>query len=191
MKKQHFLQARASVLLLSLLLLILDQVSKMIIVYKLPLTYPPTIAFSLFGDFFQIIHVRNPGALFSLGATWSQTFRSVLFKIIPILVLGWIAISISLTPQQRMQFFRLKKEPQEEFDTKSRWALAAILGGGLGNIIDRLFRPEGVVDFLDLKFYGILGMERWPTFNIADMSVVIGLCLLVLYSFLGQKANTK
>ena len=51
--------------------------------------------------------------------------------------------------------------------------MAGILGGGIGNIIDRIFRPEGVVDFISVKFYGILGFDRWPTFNIADASVVV------------------
>jgi uncharacterized protein (DUF342 family) len=48
-----------------------------------------------------------------------------------------------------------------------------ILGGGIGNLIDRFFRPAGVVDFIDCYFFGIFGMERWPTFNIADSAVVI------------------
>ena len=57
------------------------------------------------------------------------------------------------------------------------------MGGGLGNYGDRIFRPQGVVDFLDFKFYGIFGMERWPTFNVADMTVVIAAILLFI-SFL-------
>ena len=38
-----------------------------------------------------------------------------------------------------------------------------IVGGGLGNLVDRFFRKEGVVDFIDVKFYGLFGLERWPT----------------------------
>ena len=61
-----------------------------------------------------------------------------------------------------------------------RWAICGIVGGGIGNLIDRFFRAEGVVDFIDVKFYGLFGFERWPTFNIADASVVVCGVLLVL-----------
>lgn len=52
----------------------------------------------------------------------------------------------------------------------------------MGNLYDRFFRPNGVVDFIDVKFYGIFGFERWPTFNIADMGVLIcGILLMVSF----------
>jgi signal peptidase II len=47
-------------------------------------------------------------------------------------------------------------------------------------VIDRIFRPQGVVDFLSFKFYGLFGYERWPTFNLADASVVVCAVLLVV-----------
>ncbi|MDP3178801.1 MAG: signal peptidase II, partial [Spirochaetaceae bacterium] len=59
-----------------------------------------------------------------------------------------------------------------------RWLVCGIAGGGLGNLIDRIFRPQGVVDFLSFKFYGIFGYERWPTFNVADSAVVVSAILL-------------
>ena len=66
----------------------------------------------------------------------------------------------------------------------ARWALALglILGGALGNLLDRLFRAPGplrgaVVDFIDLP--------RWPSFNVADSAIVVGGVLAVLLSFLG------
>jgi signal peptidase II len=61
-----------------------------------------------------------------------------------------------------------------------RWVLCGIVGGGIGNVIDRIFRPEGVVDFVSVKFYGLFGLERWPTFNVADSSVVVCAILLVV-----------
>jgi signal peptidase II len=51
--------------------------------------------------------------------------------------------------------------------------VAGIIGGGVGNLIDRVFRPEGVVDFIDVRFFGLFGLDRWPTFNVADSSVVV------------------
>ena len=67
-----------------------------------------------------------------------------------------------------------------EITTLQRWAIAGILGGGIGNLLDRLFRPGGVVDFIDVRFFGIFGLRRWPTFNVADSSVVVCGILLVL-----------
>lgn len=174
-------EKRASILLISLVIVLLDQISKFIIVTFIPLTHPPMVVFHLFGNFFQLIHVRNTGALFSLGAGWSDMLRMVLFKAIPVLVIGWLALAISLTSEQQQKLFHLKKLPQDEFPGPSRWAAALIVGGGVGNIIDRLFRPAGVVDFLDFKLYGLFGLERWPTFNFADMFIVIGIILLVFF----------
>ena len=58
-----------------------------------------------------------------------------------------------------------------------------ICGGGFGNLIDRFFRSEGVIDFIDVKFYGLFGLERWPTFNIADSAVVVcGILLLISFA---------
>ena len=56
----------------------------------------------------------------------------------------------------------------------------------MGNLIDRFFRPAGVVDFIDVRFFGILGMDRWPTFNIADMSVVVCGIMLLLSFIIGM-----
>lgn len=184
----YFFQKRASVLILALAVFLLDQLLKLIIVMKIPLTNPPTIVFQLFGDFFQIIHVRNTGALFSLGSQWSDIFRIILLKVLPVIVIGWLAFVISLSPEQQARILRLKKIPPEEFNTPSRWAAALIVGGGVGNIVDRIFRPAGVVDFLDFKFYGLFGLDRWPTFNIADASVVIGITFLVLFSLFKKDA---
>ena len=55
-----------------------------------------------------------------------------------------------------------------------------IVGGGLGNLIDRFFRAEGVVDFIDIKFFGLFGLDRWPTFNVADSAVVVCGFMLVI-----------
>lgn len=60
------------------------------------------------------------------------------------------------------------------------WAIMGIVGGGLGNLVDRFFRKEGVVDFIDVKFYGLFGLERWPTFNVADSAVVVCGILLII-----------
>ena len=71
-----------------------------------------------------------------------------------------------------------------EFTKLQRWAVCGILGGGIGNLIDRFFRPEGVVDFVDCYFFGLFGMERWPTFNFADAAVVVcGIIFVITFVF--------
>jgi len=79
-----------------------------------------------------------------------------------------------------------------EFTKLQRWATAGILGGGIGNIADRIFRPDGVVDFISVKFYGIFGLERWPTFNVADSAVVV-CCLLLFFTIIisGKKKDVE
>jgi signal peptidase II len=61
------------------------------------------------------------------------------------------------------------------------------LGGGIGNLIDRIFRNFRVVDFISVKVYGFLGFERWPTWNIADASLVVSGILLAASIILESK----
>jgi len=143
-------------------IIFLDQITKMLVVRFIGLN---TMGFSFFGDFLRIIHRRNPAVAFSLGSGFPDSVRLVLFTILPVIVL------IGLT----VFYFRTK-----EINRLQRWAMAAVLGGGIGNIIDRIFRPDGVVDFIDVKFYGIFGWERWPTFNVADSSVVVAGIILII-----------
>ena len=78
----------------------------------------------------------------------------------------------------------------KDFNQVQNWAIMGIVGGGLGNIIDRIFRSKGVVDFIDVKFYGLFGLQRWPTFNVADAVVVV--CGIMLFaSFVISNKNNK
>ncbi|MBE6350107.1 MAG: signal peptidase II [Spirochaetaceae bacterium] len=135
--------------------LALDVLTKCLIVHFIPQN---TVGFNVIGDFFRIIHVRNPGIAFSIGYSLSDTLRSILFAVVPFLVIILVMVV----------YFR-----NNDFTQLQRWAICGIVGGGLGNLIDRFFRPDGVVDFLDFKFYGLFGFERWPTFNVADSAVLI------------------
>lgn len=149
-------------LILTFNIVLLDQLSKYLITESIPLR---GIGASFFGDFLRIIHVRNPGIAFSIGKSLPEPFRSILFTFLPLCVLLILGL----------HFFK-----SDEYTSFQRWMAAGVLGGGIGNLLDRLFRPEGVVDFIDVKIYGFLGMERWPTFNIADSAVVVcGLAIAV------------
>jgi signal peptidase II len=155
--------------LLAAFVLLLDQVSKLLVVAHIPLR---GIEARFFGDFLRIIHVRNPGIAFSMGRDMPDALRGILFTLLPVAVVAALVV----------YYFRSK-----EFTFLQRWAVAGIIGGGAGNLIDRIFRPEGVVDFIDVKFFGIFGLERWPTFNIADSAVVVCGVLLAVSLFFQRK----
>jgi len=152
-------------LILTLIIVIADQVSKLIIVNTIPIH---TIGKSFFGGILRIIHTRNLAIAFSMGNNLPDGVRYILFTIFPIAILIGLLI------------YFIKGN---DFTNTQRWAVAGILGGGIGNLTDRVFRPLGVVDFVDVKFFGIFGLERWPTFNVADSTVVIS-GLLLLFSFI-------
>lgn len=164
-------------LILMAAVIIIDQLTKQLIIKNIPLTYPPSVGVSFFGDFLRIIHVCNPGIAFSIGQGWSLTARAVLFRAVPLVVIALVIVV----------YFR-----NDEFNSIQRWTIMGIAGGGIGNLIDRFFRPEGVVDFIDVKFYGLFGLERWPTFNVADSAVVVcGILLIVSFAFTIKKTESK
>lgn len=108
--------------------------------------------------------VRNRGAAFSLLATAPEMVRRPFF----LLVACAAAVAI---------FYYLRQTPIE--DTLTRLALGLILGGALGNAIDRARYGE-VVDFIEV---GVRGVFTWPVFNVADSAVCIGVGLLFWRSF--------
>ena len=161
---------------LALFVIILDQITKTLIVKNIPLN---TIGAEFCGDFLRIIHVSNTGVAFSVGAAWSDIVRFATFVIVPLVVIVLVFIV----------YFR-----NNEWTTLQRWAIMGIVGGGIGNLIDRAFRAEGVVDFIDVKFFGIFGLDRWPTFNVADSSIIIcGILLAITFiiSIKKEKSTEK
>ena len=147
-------------LILSVAVIILDQLTKCLVVKYIPrLTlWTDDGIIEILGKYVRLIHVRNNAIAFSMGSTLSQNARGLLFALMPLLII--IAVYVI--------YFR-----NNEFTKLQRWSICGILGGGIGNLIDRFFRPEGVVDFIDCYFWGIFGMERWPTFHVADCAVVV------------------
>lgn len=147
---------------LSAAIVVLDQVSKALVAAFIA---PNTVAFRAFGDFLWIVRQQNLGMAFSLLDGLSPAPRAAILIALPLLLVAGVVV-----------FYFKSGEPT----ALQRWALCGIVGGGLGNVIDRAFRPDGVVDFISCKFYGLFGFERWPTFNIADASVVVCAILLVV-----------
>ena len=151
-------------LILTAGIIILDQATKLIVSLSIPRGRSVTVI----DDFFRIIHVQNPAIAFSIGRNLAAGTQRTLFGLLPLLVIVLLFLYYLFT-RERLTGFQ-------------RWTFAALLGGGLGNYVDRIFRPAGVVDFLDVRFFGILGLERWPTFNLADATVVVsGIILFISF----------
>lgn len=122
---------------------------------------------------FDLIYSRNPGGLFGafgdLGAPW----RTLLLTVVPLIAVGLV-------------IWMLVTEAGD--DRPTRIGLAAILGGAIGNLIDRVLRGE-VIDFLDVyvshsgmaeRLVSWFGTAHWPTFNVADSAIVTGASLMLL-----------
>jgi signal peptidase II len=154
-------------------ILVLDQVTKALVMASVA---PGTIAFSVFGDFFWLVRQQNLGMAFSLLDNLPPAIRLPLLILLPLALVVFVLVfyftSDEITPFQR-------------------WTLCGIVGGGIGNVIDRVFRAAGVVDFLSFKFYGLFGMERWPTFNVADASVVVSVSLLAISTIILEARRGK
>jgi signal peptidase II len=180
-KPKYFTAKKLLPLLLALAVIIVDQVTKILITENIPLY---GLGGSFFGGFLRIIHVNNPGIAFSIGQGWSIAVRSILFRAIPLIVLI-VVLGVYMR--------------NDDFSSLQRWSISGIAGGGFGNLIDRFFRTEGVVDFIDVKWFGIekspfkfLRWERWPTFNIADAAVVVcGILLIISFVITMKKSQDK
>jgi signal peptidase II len=160
---QAQLKRKIAPLFLAIGLVGLDQLSKALIVSVSKDRGGPIASY--FGDFLYVVHQRNLGAAFSMADNLPPAARILILSVVPLAILAVVLVFFWKT---------------RDLTRTQEWALMAIVGGGLGNIIDRLFRPLGVVDFISVKFYGLFGLERWPTFNVADSAVVIGSALIAV-----------
>jgi len=150
---------RSKLFSLAIFIVVLDQLSKWLVVTNIPLYDEITVI----PRFFSISHVTNTGAAFSLFARSSgSTLALAAFSgVIIVLICVWIA---------RARVFTLQAI-----------SFAMILGGATGNLIDRV-RLRAVVDFLAVDF----GTYHWPDFNLADSAIVIGAIVLAADAFFGK-----
>lgn len=126
--------------------LLVDQVTKLIVMQKMEVGQ----SIPIIPHVFHLTFVKNVGAAFGILANW-----------IPFFILVGLGAAVLII------FFYYKLKPRSKL---VRFALSLILGGALGNLIDRI-RLGYVVDFFDFRI--------WPVFNIADCAVVIGMLFLV------------
>ncbi len=143
-------------LVIALVVILLDQASK--ITMSQYLLYGQSEAIT---SYFNLVMVYNKGAAFSFLSDqpgWQRYF----FTAVSVLASLFILWMLKRNPTQRLFC----------------WALALILGGAIGNLIDRIAYGH-VIDFLDLH----VGGWHWPAFNVADSAITLGAILFVLDEF--------
>lgn len=145
--------------LVFLLTVLVDQSSKVLVEKILPLQEPVRVI----GSLVQITYIRNPKGAFGLPLGGKPFF--VVFSVLASLLILYVLLRM---PRQRMW---------------SSVALTLVLGGAVGNLIDRLRFGE-VIDFIDI---GIRN-TRWPIFNAADIAVSAGVALLVYALVFGKES---
>ncbi|MBT8764055.1 signal peptidase II [Desulfohalobiaceae bacterium Ax17] len=154
------------VIFLGSLVLILDQITKLWVQNNIPLWSGTTII----PGFFNLVHVLNKGAAFGFLNRADLTWQTYFFIAVSALAIVLI-FHLVRTVDRNDQFLFT--------------GLGLILGGALGNMVDRI-RLGQVIDFLD--FY--LGTHHWPAFNVADIAISLG-SLALLISFYKRKKNAS
>lgn len=133
-----------------------DQVSKKMVRQSLA----PYETVKMMGNHITLTNVENPGAFLSLGSSMPDPARKIVFTLFPLLVLAGAV------------FFLFTRTNLPDMAV---WGLCFIIGGGAGNIFDRMTYGS-VTDFLHID----LGVFRTGIFNLADVSIVIGTLILLL-----------
>jgi len=148
----------------SVVVLLVDQCTKLLADAMLSLHQQVPLI-----PYFALFKAYNSGAAFSFlssASGWQRWFFVVLALIVIAVLLVW-----------------LRRLPAEE--VRNKLALALILGGAVGNLIDRLVYGY-VIDFLDVYY----GSWHWPAFNVADAAISVGAFLLLLDVFTGGKKKS-
>lgn len=146
-------------LVLSACVLALDQWSKLWIETSLE-THG---RLSVLPGFFDLVHVRNTGIAFGLFPSGGELGGTLLLTGLGLAALIVVSLYFRSTPED---------EPLLLF------ALALVLGGAVGNLVDRMLLGA-VTDFLDVY----VGARHWPAFNVADSGVTVGIVLMLAHGF--------
>ncbi len=164
------------------LVLILDQITKAWVVARLAFGEKKVVI----PGYFDITHVRNKGAAFGMFSEWDSDYRILFFYGLTVLALGAL-ITLYAKTQERERSIQIP--------------LALILGGAIGNLLDRCFRGE-VVDFLRLHWqdrlahWSFFGKDFqfylvWPSFNVADIAITCGALALALGMLFSEEDPRK
>jgi signal peptidase II len=147
------------------IVLVLDQVTKYLVETRIRL-YDVII---IVPGFFNITHVRNKGAAFGILSNLPEFWRSAFFIAVTIIAVAAI-IALILKTTDRLPVY----------------AFSLIAGGALGNLIDRIRYGE-VVDFI--QWY--VKSHYWPSFNVADSAITIGVVLLAIEMLFGASSRVQ
>lgn len=153
-----------------LAVILIDQISKIIVLKTLDLSD----THYLIKDFLYITKVYNPGAGWGLGSNAT-----------------WLLCLVSVIAALAMIYFAIKYKSFLEKSYLLRIAAGLIVGGTIGNLIDRFLtvikQRKGVVDFIGMW----IGKYEWPTYNIADAALVVGLILIAIWGIFlyGKEEN--
>ena len=151
--------------LLSLAIVVVDQVTKVSVMETMRLHESiPVVA-----NLFSITYIRNPGAAFGFLSSSSSSFRFVFFGLTSIFAVGLLGMILVRMPKD---------------DWMGLLSVAGILGGAIGNLLDRLRYGE-VIDFLDFYINGY----HWPAFNVADSAITVGVVFLILHFALEKESE--
>ena len=151
----------------TLLVILLDQATKAWVMSTMRL-YD---SFAVIGGFFNITHVRNPGAAFGFLAAAPPMFRYTFFIVVTVAAILLI-----------LHYLRISRIEAPSLVS----ALALILAGAVGNLIDRVRFGE-VVDFLDVYIVSY----HWPAFNVADSAITVGAAILIVVLLQKRKGRTE
>lgn len=149
-----FRSAHASIAGVALLSIALDQLSKWYLLFVVGMPHRPPIVVT---EFFSLVMVWNKGVSFGMFNHPERAMPMVLVGVA--VVISAILLRLALKTSLRWE----------------RIGYAMVIGGALGNVIDR-FRYGAVADF----FYFHIGALGWPAFNIADASIFLGVCILLI-----------
>lgn len=138
-------------------IVLLDQATKAIVDRRMPLHY----SIPIIDGFFNLTYIRNTGAAFGIFSGAHEVFRLPFLIGVSLLASGFILVMLK----------RLREDA-----TGLITALAFILAGAVGNLIDRIFHGE-VIDFFDVYWK----QYHWPAFNIADSFITIGVAITIFY----------
>lgn len=150
------LSARRPYLLISLAVVVLDQITKRLVASAMELHDSREIIAGLL----SLTHVRNRGAAFGFLSNADLPYQAALFAVLSVLALGAIAA------------YALKLPAAQHWP---QIALSLIMGGAIGNLVDRLAYGY-VIDFVDVYWKH----HHWPAFNVADSCISIGVGMLIL-----------
>ncbi len=148
---------------LSALVVVLDQLSKWLAQHYLQLHQPVPVT-----PMFNLTLMYNTGAAFSFlsdAGGWQRWFFTALAMVVSIVLIVW-----------------LRRLPSGE--RGQALGLSLIIGGAIGNLIDRLLLGH-VVDFIQVYY----DVYYWPAFNLADSAITVGAVLLIALSFRGERTN--